>query len=456
MSRPTAPRRVAAAGLALGCALVGAPTASAAPHGPAAAPLAAAAPRPAPCPGTTIPSPTPSPTPARPAGTPTRPTGTTARPSPAPSTVPPPVVPHRDVVVGGEALASAGLVAPQGVPAPPLLEATSYVIADAGTGEIVAAKAPHAQMRPASTLKALTALVLLPRLKRTDVVTATPADMGADGTKVGVVTGNRYRIDQLFQAMLMSSANDAVYALARTAPGGRARTVADANALAKRLGAHDTVVKDPSGLDADGQLSSAYDLALVGRAALRSKDFREYSTTTAATFPGAHLPGGAVVKPYAIQNHNKLLYNYPGAIGAKNGYTSLAHGTFIAAASRGGRTYLLTYMCSDRITWHQMASAFDWAFRYGPSARPVGRLVEPGSTQATPAATPSTTAVSPAAAQVAAVSPSPSPSGTDAGRNRWGLPLPGNDTERWWGAGAAAVIVLGLGLAGAARMSRRR
>ena len=68
--------------------------------------------------------------------------------------------------MGGERLASNGLVAdlPAGVPAPPELDATSYVIADATSGRVVAAKAPHALLRPASTLKALTALTLLPRI----------------------------------------------------------------------------------------------------------------------------------------------------------------------------------------------------------------------------------------------------------------------------------------------------
>ena len=94
----------------------------------------------------------------------------------------------------------------------------------------------------------------------------------------------------------MASGNDAAYALARVG-GGRDATLAAMNAQARRLGAHDTVAKDPSGLDAPGQTSSAYDLALIGRAALQLPAFRTYVTTKHTPFPGRAGKGGKRGEP---------------------------------------------------------------------------------------------------------------------------------------------------------------
>src|SRR4029078_2603227 len=185
-------------------------------------------------------------------------------------------------------------------------------------GAVIAAKAPHARLLPASTLKTLTALTLIPRIPPLAGVVATAADANADGTRVGMVPGLPYTGANLFEALLMASGNDSAYALAR-AGGGREATLAQMNERAVYLGAHDTVAKDPSGLDAPGQTSSAYDPALIGRAALGLKDFRTYVATKQVDFPGRVDPKTKKRASFKIQNHNKLLYNYEGTIGIKNG-----------------------------------------------------------------------------------------------------------------------------------------
>jgi D-alanyl-D-alanine carboxypeptidase (penicillin-binding protein 5/6) len=206
-----------------------------------------------------------------------------------------------------------------------------------------------------------------------------------------MVPGQTYTGRQLFQALLMSSGNDAAYALAEAA-GGRERVLGEMNANAAHLGAHDTVAKDPSGLDAPGQTSSAYDLALIARAALQLPDFRTYVTTKQADFPALVDPRTKKRKTFKINNHNALLYNYPGTIGVKNGYTEAAHRTFISAVTRGGRTYLLTEMYGLDGSWRPQAAMYDWAFRYAAKARPVGRLVEPGEVTSPPTAPPTAVA----------------------------------------------------------------
>lgn len=287
--------------------------------------------------------------------------------------------------VGGPRLASMGVITdlPAGVPAPPALRDVSWVLADLTTGQVVAAKAPHAKLLPASTLKTLTALTLIPRVHAAHTITATAGDANADGTRVGIVPGLNYTGRQLFEGLLMSSGNDAAYALAEAA-GGRQATLAAMNQRAAYLGAHDTVAKDPAGLDVPGQTSSAYDLALIGRAALQLKDFRTYVTTKQADFPGAVNGRTKKRTTYKITNHNTLLFNYPGTIGIKNGYTVAAKRTFISAVTRGNRTYLLSEMYGLNSSWRPQAAMYDWAFRYGAKARPVGTLVNPGEVTTPP------------------------------------------------------------------------
>jgi serine-type D-Ala-D-Ala carboxypeptidase (penicillin-binding protein 5/6) len=310
--------------------------------------------------------------------------------------------------VGGPGLAGAGVLVDRttGVPAPPPLAAASYLLADLDTGDVLVAKAPHATHLPASTLKVLTALTVMPRLDPGTVVTAQPGDL-VDGSLVGLVPGLPYTVQQLLQGMMLSSGNDAATALARQAGGveGVPGTVTAMQRTAHHLGAWDTVVRDPSGLDAPGQVTSAYDLALIAREGLRDPHFEALVTTRRMRFPGRPVvaqakPGtspqgtaapalasgtaAALLKrtSFEIQNHNTLLYNYDGAIGVKNGYTVAARWTIIGAAERDGHRYVVTALKRTDRSWRPTAALLDWAFAYGGRVQPVGRLVAPGELEA--------------------------------------------------------------------------
>ena len=150
------------------------------------------------------------------------------------------------------------------------------------------------------------------------------------------------------------------------------------NALAETLQARDTTAANPSGLDADTQWSSAYDLALIARAGLEMDSFRAYIATRRAQFPGAMpaLPG-EVRGSFDIANQNKLLANYPGGIGVKTGFTSQARSTYVGAATREGTTLVVTLMHTGSAAWSQAAALLDWGFAHGDSVRPVGELVDP-------------------------------------------------------------------------------
>ncbi|HET7802547.1 MAG TPA: serine hydrolase, partial [Humibacillus xanthopallidus] len=284
-----------------------------------------------------------------------------------------------DSVVGGAKLGDSGVVADlgAGVAPPPAVYDVSYVIADLDSGEILAAKSPHAWLRPASTLKTLTALTLMPRLDPRTVVVANEDAQQAAGSRVGILAGNRYTVGNLVDAMLMFSANDAVYALADAA-GGYDKTVALMNDTAAEIGAHDTVVVDPSGLDEGNQRSSAYDLALIARDAMRLPAFRAAVVKRDAVFPGGKDKQGKEWKPFHVYNINELLAHYPGAIGIKPGRTDRAQHTFIGAATRGGRTLVVTQMGSVTGSWKPTAALLDWGFANADKVTPVGTLVGPG------------------------------------------------------------------------------
>ena len=264
-----------------------------------------------------------------------------------------------------------GTTVAAGAPAlPKTLSAATFLVADLDTGEILAAKDAHRRMLPASTMKVLTALALIPRIEKTAKIVPTWDDVAIEGSRVGLLENVKYPAYQVFRAMLMTSGNDAANALA-TASGGQEYTAQLMNAEAQRIGATNTHAVNPSGLDAPGQLSTAYDLALIGRAAMQLPDFRHYVSTKRSTILGR------MGKPLRITTHDKLLFNYDGAIGIKNGYTVKAGATYIGAATRGGRSVIVTVLKAKPRVWPEVAALLDWGFAAQKAgAEPLGRLHE--------------------------------------------------------------------------------
>lgn len=273
--------------------------------------------------------------------------------------------------VGGPRMGEHGVVVAPGAPRLPRVSAAGFLVADMDTGQVLAARDPHGRYAPASTLKILTAHTVIPRLDKTTMVKPTWDDVNVEGSRVGIVQTVRYSVKDLLTALMVVSGNDAANALA-TANGGVGVTVAQMNTEAARLQALDTRAVNPSGLDDPKQLSSPYDLALIGREAMKSADFRAYVATKRYYMPA---PGR---KTFYIATHNKLVWNYDGAIGIKNGYTVKARATFVGAATRGGRTLIVSMMRTDPRYWPEAAALLDWGFKAASrGVAPVGQLVEP-------------------------------------------------------------------------------
>ncbi|MFA7761808.1 D-alanyl-D-alanine carboxypeptidase family protein [Streptomyces sp. NPDC048723] len=278
----------------------------------------------------------------------------------------------------------------QGAPAlPDDVSALSWLVADAGTGAVLAAHDAHRRLPPASTLKTLFALTALPHLPGSGRHTVTEAELDEvpeGSSTVGLSADHTYRVADLWRGVFLSSGNDAVHVLAEM-NGGWHVTSAQMQAKARALGARDTTVVSPDGFDADGQASSAYDLAVFGRTGLADPAFAEYAATADARFPGGTHTDGSPTWTYGIENTNRLVTGqdgtgrYPGIIGVKNGYTSQAGFTLIAAARRDGRTLLATVMNPQwggaNAVYEEARSLLDWGFAAAGRVDPVGSLDPP-------------------------------------------------------------------------------
>lgn len=276
-----------------------------------------------------------------------------------------------------EAKSTPVLNAGDGASALPEVATKGWVLADLDTGEILAMQDPDRQLAPASTLKLLTALTVAPRLAPDQPYRAVKADEEAEGNRVVLYNGLTYTVADLLHAALLPSANDAANALAR-ANGGLDITVEQMNAEAARLGARNTTAKNPSGLDADGQVTTAYDLALIGRAALANPEIASYLTLRTVDFPGKRE--GAKRVEYPIYNHNRTIRDrFEGTLGGKSGFTSQARRTYVGAAGRDGRRLLVSLLNIGGNTYTTAEVLLEWGFANADRLTPVGKLTEPSA-----------------------------------------------------------------------------
>jgi serine-type D-Ala-D-Ala carboxypeptidase (penicillin-binding protein 5/6) len=282
-------------------------------------------------------------------------------------------------LVGGPLMAAAGTVVnypAKSAPRLPAVPASAFVIANAGTGQVLAAEDPHGQFGPASTLKVLTAITLIPLLNPSAMVMASRQAADTEPNDAGLIAGRRYRVSDLFTALLTISANDAAVALTQ-AVGSFGKGMALINAEAHHLQAYDVVAKQPNGLPAAGQLESAYDEALIARQALAIPAFMKYDSTLAARFE---------VKPRdweTLVNQNWLLTKYRGGIGGKIGWTVSSEATYIGLARRHGVTLIVTIMhCTPLQEITSAVRLLNWGFAMNGKVKPVGVLVPPLATAA--------------------------------------------------------------------------
>jgi D-alanyl-D-alanine carboxypeptidase (penicillin-binding protein 5/6) len=259
------------------------------------------------------------------------------------------------VQVASPAWAEPG-IEPVGAVAIPQGPAQAWVLADLDNGRILASRNPYEPHAPASTIKALLAIVVLDQLPLNAVIVASPANTDVECSCAGVKAGRAYTVRQLLDGLMLVSGNDAANTLADGLGGYRA-AVAKMNAKASALGARSTRASSPSGLDGPGMesVTTPVDLAVIYRTALSYPVFAAIVRQPSSLFP---TDDG----PHEIVNQNELLQRYPGTLAGKTGYTNLAQHTFVGAAQRNGHSLVVVQMFGSGDMYGQAIGLLDWGF----------------------------------------------------------------------------------------------
>lgn len=208
----------------------------------------------------------------------------------------------------------------------------SALLMDYETGKILFEKNSH-EIRPCASITKVMTLCLIfeaiesGKISYDNIVTASPFAAAMGGSDIWLVEGEQMSVNDLIKAIVVASANDAAVAMAEYISGSEDAFVAEMNKKAQDLGMNDTTFKNCNGLDEDGHLTSAYDVALMSRELMTHKDVYNYTSIWLD-----YLRDGAT----QIVNTNKLLKSYDGITGLKTGTTSLAGACISATAQREG------------------------------------------------------------------------------------------------------------------------
>jgi serine-type D-Ala-D-Ala carboxypeptidase (penicillin-binding protein 5/6) len=230
--------------------------------------------------------------------------------------------------------------------ADPNPSAVSAIIMDAETGEILYEKNAHLPLPMASTTKVMTALLGVERLRPHEVVRVSSYAASMAPSKIYLKPGDMIRADDLLQAILLKSANDA--SVARRA---------------HELGARNTHFENASGLPADEHYSSAYDLAVILRYAMQRLDFAEIMQMKTASIES--MAGRA----WTVRNHNRLLWTFPGALGGKTGWTRASRHCYVGMVEQGGRALIVSVLASSRL-WNDVNDLLMFGFASPGSGEP--------------------------------------------------------------------------------------
>lgn len=232
------------------------------------------------------------------------------------------------------------------------------VLIDGATGEVLYDKDMHRQMYPASTTKVMTAILALENCELNEIVTIDAETPFTEGSRIYLLEGEQITVEQLLYALLLESANDAAVALAKHISGDVEKFAALMNEKAIQLGAMNTNFVNPNGLPNEKHVTTAYDLAMIARYAMKNQKFREIVSTSDVY----HIPATGIqddryfrignrllwdTKKTLLYNGNYIAPKYEYATGVKTGYTVAAGSCLIASAKKDGREVISVVLKSD-------------------------------------------------------------------------------------------------------------
>lgn len=240
--------------------------------------------------------------------------------------------------------------------APPAVTGKAYLVANVRSGKILVAHNAHLQLPVASTQKLLTALVVLDAGNLDQFVTVAASDTQVEPTTMGIRSGERYRRKDLLEAMMVRSSNDIAKCLARAHSGSEARFVVAMNAKARALGMQESHFVNSHGLSRSGGYSTAFDLAILARAAMNHSYLHRLTETRETDF---RFADGRVQH---LWNTNRVLFMSPYCRGLKTGYTEAAGRCLVSCGERGGRR-VVAVVLGSRVPeiWTDSVKLLHWA-----------------------------------------------------------------------------------------------
>lgn len=233
------------------------------------------------------------------------------------------------------------------------INARSAIVMDFDSGRVLFEKNAYQKRPMASTTKVMTAIVAIENGNLDDIVTVSRNAVSIHGSLMHLKAGETLTLRELLYGLLLCSGNDAAVAIAEHIGGTVEGFIEMMNNKAKEIGAFDTNFTTPHGLDETGHYSTAYDMALITRYALRIPVFNEIVKTTSIQMGNRYL-----------QNTNEMLTSYPGADGVKTGYTGKAGRCLITSATRDGRRFISVVLFCDSREQRALSSKkiLDYAF----------------------------------------------------------------------------------------------
>ena len=236
------------------------------------------------------------------------------------------------------------------------VSAEGAVLINGATGQVLWGKNADKPLSMASTTKIMTALLLCENADLSEEIIATEEMVTVEGSSMGLLPGDRVDYRDLLYGMLLASGNDAANTVALSLAGSADKFAALMNKKAAEIGMANTHFVTASGLDAAGHYSTAHDMALLARYALENPAFKAAAAAKYATLEYGNPPYRRTLK-----NHNKLLWNYEGAIGVKTGYTKKSGRCLVSAAVRDGE-YLIAVTLNAPSDWSDHAAMLDYGF----------------------------------------------------------------------------------------------
>lgn len=234
--------------------------------------------------------------------------------------------------------------------------AKAALLMDASSGRVLYEKNAHEQLPPASVTKIMTALLAVENGNLDQEVTISKNAAETPESSVWLEEGEKLTGEQLLYACMLHSANDAAVALAENVAGSEERFVQLMNQRAQQLGMKDTHFCNPHGLQNADHYTTAYDLGLLSREALKHSDFRQVVSTKTINIPWTG-------KDYdrLLVNQNRLLYRYEGTIGIKTGYTKVA-GNCVVGAAQKGSFVLIAVALNSASVYEDLEQMLDYGF----------------------------------------------------------------------------------------------